>query len=65
VATLYTDAANSHWQSNPMAYQIQQFLVNDQTNLKIALASGGGSAISVRPASNEDMKKLKPYPTTQ
>jgi hypothetical protein len=61
VATLYTDAANAHWQTNPMAYQIQQFLVNDQTRLKIALASGGGAAISLRPASNEDMKKLKRY----
>ena len=61
VATLYTDAANAHWESNPMAYQIQQFLVNDQTILKIALASGGGAAISLRPASAEDMKKLKRY----
>ncbi len=61
VATLYTDAANAHWQSNPMAYQIQQFLVNDQTKLKIALASGGGAAISLRPASGDDMKKFKRY----
>jgi hypothetical protein len=61
VATLYTDKANAHWESNPMAYQIQHFLVNDQTRLKIPLASGGGAAISLRPASNEDMKKLERY----
>ncbi len=61
VATLYKDAANAHWESNPMAYQIQHFLVNDQTKLKIALASGGGAAISVIPASSEDMKKLERY----
>ena len=34
VATLYTDAANAHWEKNPMAYQIQQFLVNDQTSIE-------------------------------
>ncbi|MCM3901680.1 MAG: glycoside hydrolase family 97 protein [Pyrinomonadaceae bacterium] len=61
VATLYTDAANAHWESNPMAYQIQHFLVNDQTILKIALASGGGAAISLKPASGEDMRKWKRY----
>ncbi|MFN2511926.1 MAG: glycoside hydrolase family 97 protein [Pyrinomonadaceae bacterium] len=61
VATLYTDTANAHWQNNPMAYQIQQFLVDDRTRLKIALASGGGAAISLRPASADDMKKLKRY----
>jgi glucan 1,4-alpha-glucosidase len=61
VATLYTDAAGAHWESNPMAYQIQNFLVNDQVTLKINLASGGGAAISLKPASAEDMKKWKRY----
>jgi glucan 1,4-alpha-glucosidase len=60
-ATLYADAANAHWEKNPMAYQIQQFLVDDQTILKVALANGGGAAISLRPASSEDMRKLKRY----
>ncbi|MGH9958243.1 MAG: glycoside hydrolase family 97 catalytic domain-containing protein, partial [Pyrinomonadaceae bacterium] len=62
VASLYIDGANAHWESNPMAYQIQHFLVNDRTVLKIALASGGGAAISLRPASGEDMTKWKAYP---
>lgn len=61
VATLYRDAADAHWEKNPMAYQIQHFLVNDQTSLKISLASGGGAAISLKPASNEDMRKWKRY----
>jgi hypothetical protein len=61
VATIYADAADANWQSNPMAYQIQNFLVNDQTRLKVDLASGGGAAISLRPASGEDMKRLKRY----
>jgi hypothetical protein len=61
VATIYGDAAIAHWEKNPMAYQIQNFLVNDQTRLKINLASGGGAAISVKPASEQDMKKFRPY----
>ena len=65
VATLYTDAADAHWENNPMAYRIQHFLVNDRTVLRIALASGGGAAISVRPASDDDMKKFKAYGSTQ
>lgn len=61
VATLYADAANAHWENNPMAYQIQNFLVNDQTRLKLNLASGGGAAISLKPATDQDLKKWKPY----
>ena len=61
VATIYSDTAETHWQSNPMKYQIRNFLVNDQTTLAINLASGGGAAISLKPASSEEMKKWKPY----
>ena len=61
VATLYIDAPTADWQTNPMAYQIQSFLVNDETKLKIVLAKGGGAAVSLKPASNEDMKKVKRY----
>ncbi|MCU1267817.1 MAG: alpha-glucosidase [Acidobacteria bacterium] len=65
VATIYADAADAHWESNPMKYQIQSFLVNNQTTLAINLASGGGAAISLKPASAEDMKKWKPYDSSR
>ena len=61
VATIYADADDADWQANPMAYRIQSFLVNSETPLSIALAKGGGAAVSLKPASAEDMKKLKPY----
>jgi hypothetical protein len=61
VATIYADAADAHWTRNPMKYQIRSYLVNDQTTLAINLASGGGAAISLKPASAEEMKKWKPY----
>jgi hypothetical protein len=61
VATIYSDAPDAHWESNPMKYQIRNFLVNDQTTLSINLASGGGAAISLIPASAEEVKNLKRY----
>jgi hypothetical protein len=61
VATIYADAPNAHWQNNPMVYQIQKFLVTDKTVLNIPLANGGGAAISLKPATIDETKKLKPY----
>jgi hypothetical protein len=61
VATIYADAVDAHWERNPMAYRIESFLVDDRTTLRIPLASGGGAAVSLKPASAEDMKKWKPY----
>ena len=61
VATIYADADDADWQTNPMAYKIQSYIVGGETPLKIALAKGGGAAVSLRPASADDMKKFKPY----
>ena len=44
-----------------MAYRIQSYLVNDQTVLKLKLAQGGGAAVTLKPASADDLKKLRPY----
>src|SRR6185295_15299511 len=30
VATIYADAADAHWQTNPMAYRIERVLVNNK-----------------------------------
>ncbi len=61
VATIYCDAADAHWEKNPMAYKIEQFLVTEKTMLKLYLAAGGGSAVSIKPATTEESGKLKPY----
>jgi len=60
-ATIYADAADAHWEKNPMKYQIQTVLVDSKTVLKLSLANGGGSAISLKPSSAEDLKKYKKY----
>jgi hypothetical protein len=61
VATIYSDAADGDWQKNPMVYQIQNVLVDAKTVLQIALANGGGAAISLKLASASDLKKWKAY----
>jgi len=61
VAKIYRDAANAHWEKNPMAYQIDTFIVDNKTTLQLQLAAGGGTAISFTPASAEEIKKIKKY----
>ncbi len=61
VATVYADAKDADWDKNPMAYEIKSYLVNNKTALKLALANGGGAAISLRFANAGDLKKLKNY----
>jgi len=60
IATIYADGANADWKTNPEAYKIDTFLVDDATTLKLKLAPGGGAAISIKPAGG-DSKGLKYY----
>ncbi|HNP23600.1 MAG TPA: glycoside hydrolase family 97 protein [Panacibacter sp.] len=46
-ATIYKDAPNADWDTNPEAYVIEKKLVNSKTKLDISLAKGGGCAISI------------------
>jgi len=61
VAAIYADAKDADWKNNPTAYEIKSYLVNNQTALKIALANGGGAAVSIKAASDDDLKRLKNY----
>ena len=61
IATIYRDADNASWNDNPEAYQIESFVVDQKTNLKLKLAPGGGTAISLQPATAEQVKKFKKY----
>lgn len=61
IATLYCDAANSHWKENPMTYEIKKVLVDATTVLKLNLAAGGGAAVSLKEANAEELKTLKKY----
>lgn len=61
VATFYRDAPNANWKKNPAAYVIEKFIVDGKTVLKLNLAPGGGAAISIMPASDNEVKTLKGY----
>ncbi len=61
VATVYRDADSAHWQHNPEAYRIEKFIVDNKTALKIKLAAGGGTAVSLMPAKAEELKQYKKY----
>ncbi len=47
-ATIYCDAKDAHYETNPQAYIIQQKQVNNKTKLKLTAAPGGGYAISIK-----------------
>ena len=46
-ATIYADAKNADWQTNPKAYTITKQKVNAKTKLKLTAAKGGGYAIKI------------------
>ncbi|MEP6674675.1 MAG: glycoside hydrolase family 97 protein [Ferruginibacter sp.] len=61
-AIIYADAVNADWKDNPEAYNIQHYIVDASTDLNLSLAKGGGVAVSIRPATNEQLKNEKKYP---
>ena len=48
-ATVYGDAADAHWESNPCAYEISSSTVTSADTLTLRLAPGGGCAVSFLP----------------
>lgn len=48
-ATIYEDAPDADYRTNPQAYSIRSVKVTDKTKLKQPLAAGGGVAIRVVP----------------
>jgi alpha-glucosidase len=50
VAQIYADAAGTHWLHNPRPVMLSERAVDASTTLTLALASGGGQAIRIRPA---------------
>lgn len=47
-ATIYADAKNAHWETNPQAYTITHKKVTSKSKLKLKAAVGGGYAISIK-----------------
>ena len=49
IATIYADAKNAHYKTNPQAYTITKKTVTSKTKLKLFTAAGGGCAIAIKP----------------
>ena len=52
IATVYADADDADWETNPYAYQIRRDEVTAADTLQIHLAAGGGQAIVLEPRNN-------------
>ncbi|MGL4851308.1 MAG: glycoside hydrolase family 97 protein [Phocaeicola sp.] len=57
IATVYADAKDAHWQTNPQAYTIRKGVVTAKSKLTIDAAIGGGFAISIKEV--KDKKETK------
>ena len=57
IATVYADAKDAHYLSNPQAYTIRKGIVTAKSVLKLKAAPGGGYAISIMEA--KDTKAAK------
>jgi hypothetical protein len=49
IATIYADAKEAHYKTNPQAYTITKMEVTSKSKLKQVSAPGGGYAISIMP----------------
>ncbi len=60
IATVYSDAKDANWKTNPQAYEIKKYVVSSQSELKQQCAPGGGYAISIIPVLDKsELKGLK------
>jgi glucan 1,4-alpha-glucosidase len=59
VATIYADAPNAHYKTNPQAYTIRKVIVTNKSQLSQLSAPGGGYAVSIMEANSSQTKGLK------
>jgi len=48
-AIIYQDSKTADWKNNPISYEIKTIEVTSKSTIKLALANGGGTAISFQP----------------
>ncbi|TRW27471.1 glycoside hydrolase family 97 protein [Flavobacterium zepuense] len=59
VATIYADAKDANWNQKPQNYVITKVIVTSKSTLKQFVAPGGGFAISIKEATDADIKAFK------
>lgn len=58
IATIYADAKDAHYKTNPQAYTIRKVVVSSKSKLSQWVAAGGGYAISITEAGKTETKGL-------
>lgn len=58
VATIYADAKDANWKENPQHYTIRKVIVTSKSVLNQYVAPGGGYAISIKEATNSEVKNV-------
>ena len=61
VAHIYTDSVDAHYLRNPKPVDINRFIVESHDVIIASLAPGGGQAIRLVPATDEDIKRYPIY----
>lgn len=59
IATIYSDAKDAHYKTNPQAYTIRKVVISNKSKLSQFCAPAGGYAISIVEAGKDDIKGLK------
>ena len=59
IATIYSDAKDAHYKTNPQAYEIKKYRVNNKSELSQESAPGGGYAISIMEADKSETRGLE------
>jgi hypothetical protein len=57
IAEIYRAADDADWKKNPLVYKIEKRLVTRDSILPLHLATGGGEAIRLKPATQRKNKK--------
>ena len=63
IATVYADAKDANYKTNPQAYVIKKGVVTAKTALQLTAASGGGYAISIMEVTKDNLKGIKKLPS--
>ena len=58
IATIYADAEDADFKTNPQAYDIKKYRVDNKSKLSLKSAAGGGYAISVKEVEKSELKGL-------
>jgi len=61
VAEIYSDGPDANWETNPNPVSITKVIVDAKDTLVASLAAGGGQAVRLYPASEEELKAIADY----